>query len=742
MPYGDDITEGIPYTLSNPITSFGYTSNGEAYDIAVNGQPFFLMTSDETPYRRETAQYRKQQIDQSNEPGEQSITGWWVRAQSSFHNGDGINYFDPTSGESVNYRFADSKGVNVWSKGKVTLLNDVTSQHVTTGAVVGTDHQHVNQHARSIQWSGVNGVLLHDEFDVDKVYPSITVSISNKALTTNVATLTTSAAHGLSVGMTITITAVDATFNGTYRITGVPTTTTFTYDKTASNVASTAVSPVGSGVTDPVIHFIDYISGTDRKVYAICDDGVNAYWVTNKTVGGNQRLTMFKKPLSGDSITGSSNPSASGDVTQMFQSGSIEIQYAAMEFVKDRIILCVNNAVYELATNATTLPTAVYTNPNTNYHYTSITAAGPAIYTAGHSGIYSSIQKYTLTTAGALPTLTSAVVAAELPAGEIIEKIYYYFGYMMIGTNKGMRAAAVSDQDGSIGYGPLIVETSQPVYDFAGRDRFVWAATGIGALDAGLTRIDLTQEIETLRFAYANDLVFTQTAEHYTTAVAFIGVTNQLSFTTAHEVTDGAIYFESTNLVSSGYITTGAIRYGTLENKVYKNIKALIDNTNGGLIIESIDSSNQAYIIGNFAQGDFTPEVNVSYPSGSQEYMSFKFTLSRNTSDSTKGPLFKGYQLKSLPAIPRQRLIQYPLACYDREMDTFGVQAGYEGAAYDKLKALETIENAGDTIKIEDFRNNESYLGLIEQMQFINRTPTDKRYSGFGGILLLTIRTI
>jgi hypothetical protein len=34
------------------------------------------------------------------------------------------------------------------------------------------------------------------------------------------------------------------------------------------------------------VHFIDYISGTDRKVFAICDDGVNAYWITNKTSGG------------------------------------------------------------------------------------------------------------------------------------------------------------------------------------------------------------------------------------------------------------------------------------------------------------------------------------------------------------------------------------------------------------------------------------------------------------------------
>jgi hypothetical protein len=544
--------------------------------------------------------------------------------------------------------------------------------------------------------------------------------------------------------MDITITGVDATFNGTYRITTVPTTTTFTYAKTATNVASTAVSPVGTGVTDPVIHFIDYISGTDRKVFAICDDGVNAYWITNKTAGGNQRLTMFKKPLSGDSITGSSNPSATGDVTQMFQSGDIEIVYAAMEFVKDRIVLCVNNIVYELSTSATSLPSPIYTNPNTNYHHTSVAASGPAIYTAGHSGIYSTIHKYTLGTNGSMPVLTQAVVAAEFPSGEIVEKLYYYLGYMMIGTSKGVRVAEINDQDGSLAYGPLIIETTQPVYDFAARDRFVWATTGVGT-NAGLTRIDLSQLIEgeALRFAYANDIIGTQASAHETTAVAFIGTTNRLAFASAYNSTNGAVYLESAStLVSSGYITTGAIRYGTLENKVFKNLKARIDNTNGGLTIKSIDKYNSEYAIGSFSQGDFTPEVSVTYPVGAQEFMSFKFTISRSSTDSTKGPIFSGYQLKSLPAVSRQRLISYPLACYDREKDSFGNQVGHEGAAYDKLISLEEIENLGDTIRIEDFRTGESYLGIIEELQFINRTPSDKRFSGFGGILVATIRTI
>jgi hypothetical protein len=586
----------------------------------------------------------------------------------SFHGGDGITFFDPAqtaSNSPDHYRFADSKGVNVWDQGKVTLLNGVTNTHATTGTVVGTDHQHPNQHARSIQWSGIDGVLLHDEFDVDKIHADGTVT-----------------------------------------------------------------------------HYIDYISGTDRKVFAICDDGVNAYWITNKTVGGNQRLTMFKKPLTGDSTTGSSNPSASGDVTQMFQSGNIEIQYATMEFIKDRIILCVNNAVYELATNASTLPSPLYTNPNTNYHYTSVAASGPAIYTAGHSGIYSTIQKYALSTAGVMPTLTSAVVAAELPAGEFVEKLYYYLGYMCIGTNKGIRIAAINDQDGSLNYGPLIVETSQPVYDFAGRDRFIWAAAGVGALDAGLIRIDLSLEIEPLRFAYANDVYATQSTVHYTTAVAFLGTTNRITFATAYNVTDGAIYLESTNLLPSGYLQTGYIRYNTLEPKNFKRLIARGDFTYGSIMLETVDANGTEYDVITYDATVPPVEVTTSTPQTAQEYLGYKFVLTRDATDATKGPIMEGYQAKATIATPRQRVMRFPVYCYDVETDRYNVQVGYEGRAFDRIGQLESVEESGDVITWQDLTTGESRQAVIEQISFTRLTPPDRGFTGYGGVIDITIRTV
>jgi hypothetical protein len=69
---------------------------------------------------------------------------------------------------------------------------------------------------------------------------AVTPAISNVALTSNVATITTAAAHGFAVGDLVTVAAVTATtVNATLvAIATVPTTTTFTYAKTTGNVAS------------------------------------------------------------------------------------------------------------------------------------------------------------------------------------------------------------------------------------------------------------------------------------------------------------------------------------------------------------------------------------------------------------------------------------------------------------------------------------------------------------------------
>jgi hypothetical protein len=58
------------------------------------------------------------------------------------------------------------------------------------------------------------------------------------------------------------------------------------------------------------------------------------------------------------------------------------------------------------------------------------------------------------------------------------------------------------------------------------------------------------------------------------------------------------------------------------------------------------------------------------------------------------------------------------------------------------MSQLEQVENVGDTVRVQDFRTGESYLGLIEELSFVNKTPSGARFSGYGGTLLVTIRSI
>jgi len=735
---GRDITEGrATRAIAVDVGVVGnqavWQNTDIAYDTALGGMPFIYAISDARPYVRQTAPYRKEQFDNQTEPGEQSLTGWWIRSQSSFQDGTGITFYDPAliPGEGT-FRFADSKGVNVWTEGEVTLLNNTASAHYTTGVVRANGKP--SQIARSIQWAGTNGVLLVDGYDVDKI-------------------------------------AIDGTDT----------------------------------------HFIDYAAGIDKPVYAICDDGVNAYWVTAILDSGVDKTAVYKKPLTGSSAS-------TADVTLMFSSSTIVANEATMEYVKDRIIMAVNNKIFEFATTASSLPTAVYTHASTGIVFTSVAASGTAIYVSAFEGIQSYIYKFTLSTStGSMPSLTSAITAAQMPTGEKIFKIEYYLGYMLIGTNKGIRVATVSD-DGSIIYGPLMVETSQPVYDFAFRDRFVWATTGVAG-EGGVIRIDLGNDLGGLRFAYANDLWLDNGVTGYvTTSCAFAGETDRLVFVTtalnrgtitnkqltsnvatlttasAHGLTvsdsiwvegvdntfngqytvtaattttfsytkaatnvastavtaatalvneTGSINIESSGTkITDGYIQTGFIRYNTLEPKNFKRLIGRGDFTYGSMTLETVDADNTEYDVVTYDATVGPVEVTTTQPAGAQEYLAYKFILYRDATTNSLGPVFKGYQVKATIATPRQRVIKFPVFCYDVETDKYNVMVGYDGRAKDRIAELETIEQNGDIVTWQDLQTGESRQVVIEQVTFSRLTPPDRGFSGYGGILDIIIRTV
>ena len=664
---GRDITEGrstraIAVELGIA-TSNIWQNTGDAYDVAIGGVPFLLAVNDQHPYERATAPFRKQQFDSQRDPGEQSLTGWWLRSQSSFHAGEGVDFYDPLSNPysttlaSNSYRYNASLGVDTTDNpGQVTLLRrPAKTQNTTTATKLQT-----------VTASGADRILIQD--------------------------------------------------NTTLKLTD------------GSTSAMTTLS-----------------AGVATAIYSSANDGTNAYYIDASNI--------VKVALTGGST--SSVRTVSGVTT------------AVMGYVKQRLVVGINNKIYEVptTTGGGALPTALYTHPNSSWVWTSITEGGSAIYASGYVGANSAIYKFVLDSTGAMPTLSGgALIATVVPEGEIIHNIFVHLmNYIAIGTNKGLRIGSIQDTTGDINYGPLMIKTERPVRGFTAHNSYIYACSSTNSELGGnypvLYRVDLSNEIDNLRFAYQTDIYAESTTGEAIDA-CWLGVSDRLAFiagtisNTVSNVGDLGLWVQSaTEVYPSGYVQTGYIRYNTLEQKNFKRIVARGDYgvapdrftpavTKGSMTISTRDLDGNLFDVVSYDNVIGTPESTITSPSGAQDALGLRFTLFRDSTDISLSPVFKGYQLKAVPAAPRERIIKVPLLNFDTETDKYNATQGWEGRAFQRLSALESIESLGDVVTYQDFRTNEISQCLIEEVNFINNTPPDKKLTNFGGIILLTIRTV
>lgn len=143
--HAPDITERPQIDLSGTIGTY-YDPANNKFDVAVGGMPFIMTVTDNTPYKRQTAPFRTERYDTERDPGEHTLqgSGYWIRSQSSWHYGDGIQYTEPQEGNDneVRFRFRDSVGVDVWTPGQVSLLHQMDQVLALSGGckvVTGTD---------------------------------------------------------------------------------------------------------------------------------------------------------------------------------------------------------------------------------------------------------------------------------------------------------------------------------------------------------------------------------------------------------------------------------------------------------------------------------------------------------------------------------------------------------------------------------------------------------------------------
>ena len=734
--------DGYKHIAERPAVHIGSAANSGSvyenvannYDVAIGGLPFFLGPNQTYPYKRETAQYRKQQIDQQKEPGEQTLTGWWLRSQSSFHYGAGIRYEEPIQGETVGLRFNKSAGVEVFNIGKVTLLPDVVSKSTVTNTplmVGGTDT------------NGVDVVIFADGAGLYRV----TAAGAKTTLTWGGSgTILAVAQDGANYY------AANAT--GIYKgpLTGGSSgTSVFTHPASVGTVTSVSMNWVKQRL----------IAGVNNYVFEVTP--ITSYTVTASRLSTNvvtlKTSTAHNFSVGSQVTVASVNTTFNGTWSVTAVPSATEFSYYHNHADDDQATGLTGTAVL---TSNNNLP--VYAHPNANWIWTGVCEGPNAIYIAGYGGDNSTVYRLSLDTTGNIPLLTKALTAADMPKGEIIYALGSYVGkYMVFGTSKGIRVGTIDTSgfvsSGYVTYGPITVVTNGynpaeganitglPVKAITFNDRFAYCTVsnyidnGDGTYSSGLVKIDLSREITPNQMAYATHLRVPSTAEAI--SVTMIGKSGKLAI----GVTGVGVYFETDVCVARGYLQTGQIRYFTMEDKHFELVKLRetlpMSGTVGLASIAPDGSKTDIITVGNTF--DFTQDITGldQFDAAPKESIGLRFTLDSSANQAVNSAdAFNGYQLKALPAVRRQRIYTVPLLNYDFEGDRSNMTVGYEGRAAERLQALESTESNGDVIIFQDFTNNETVRCVIESTTFIRETPPERRFSGFGGRIVLQIRTV
>lgn len=654
--------------VPGPYTN-AYQRTDIAFDYAIAGIPFIGGESLRGSYFRKIYQrsfspIRKDQFDNQQVPGEQSIWGWWLRSQSTFQQGAGIQFLDTTQDPTLGQRYFYSEGLDtLGTPGQVTLLPQVS---FITG--VGTGPYKL----RSANNGTTDGFLCWAP-----------------------------AAPQLSF-------------------------------VTSAGVVSTYTLPVLSG---PLTSFTD--------------DGTN-YYIADNT--GIWKGVISTPAVAATKIWTLATPTS-----------------FVMNWIKGRLVAGVNNNVYELVGAGPALPTAKFTHQNASYGFTDISEIGPAILVSGNAGgAISQIHKFTLDSGGAMPVLTSGVVSAQMPYGEKILAMYAYIGYFVgIGTNKGFRVAQ-ADINGNLTYGPLVVQdpTGVGVQAIGGYDRFMFIGNQgnklipqqgwVNPVDANnfdnIMRIDLSQLTSTNSQPFANDLSTGIAAEgHAVSSIVNVGQSGFMAFSMGMYL----VMTKSTTKVTSGFIYTPKIRFNTLEPKHFKYIYLRHQNITDGSIDVLGQNPNMvltniaAGVTGSSASGAQTPFF-ISDLGNAQEWMQFKFVLHAGTTNTSVSPILNGYQLRALPGVSRQVLIELPLLCLDHETDRYGVLHGYDGYAWQRVQAIESLIASGNVVLFQDLNYNESNLVVVDDYHFEQQSPELAKTSSagnqdsnaHGGYIILNCRVI
>jgi hypothetical protein len=587
------------------------------FPVAIDGRPYMIDQKSKQFVRGFEPRIRDS-VDQGVEPGEATINpqGLWRRNQTSWHFGAGQVYGDV---DSAPYRFYKSKGVNPWTKGRLTLLN-ATKLSLSSAAT--------SQH-----------MVVQD----GRVYASV---------------------------------------NGDVKYTTNP----FTSSPTWTDCTGEPGGSCQAMATD----------GNDIYL-AFPSDGVRRI-DTSAAVG----------TISGTKYVNSND------------------NYYMLGFAKNFMWGAYDHKLATISSGGSKTDHII--PADTAFTWIGVATGQNAVYATGYSGKKSLIYKVTIKADG---TLDAGVVALELPTGEVVTAISGYLGFILLGTNKGVRFCS-TDNDSNLVAGSLI-RTSGSVYKFASNDRFVYFTwSNYDNVSSGLGRMDLSVFTSANTPAYATDLMYTSTAD----------VKNVVMFDDSDGVTRpvfsisgvGIVVEDSSTIVSSGNIETGVFRWGIMDPKFVVKVDARTTPLVGSITFYTSLDDN-AYV----ENGTSSTALKTQHTfEGSETKMieaAFKVVLTKDASNGLS-PTLTRIVARAYATPTRSEYFKVPLLLHHK-VDMWGRTYHFDVLA-ERAELRELVQNPR-VIKFQE--GNEIISVIVEDMEWQAEDGHDREWE-WDGTAIITMRSI
>ncbi len=768
------ITNRLPLPLSSRIASATqslFSRQGREFDIALGGIPFMLATSQELPRSVQTIPVRKDQFDAESDPGEQSLSSWWRRSQSSFHGGAGDLYQENSESNIDSTTFNTSSGIDVFTPGQITLLKRMGVW--TDGAPA------VASRVRTYSANGVRtNLVLNPSAEVDLTEivpvgadaPTLTRDATKAAVGDACVRIdwNDSASNLNGLNFKCASVASGARFTLSVRVwvpTGSPAVVI------VSNFATSAASTKKDEWETLTLTLTTVSSGPLQfNVWAVTPpaSGQSVYLDAALAEAGGVVGPYFDGTSPNGAWTGTAHASTS---TETVSSTSVSVSLVG------------DGELYTAETPGDTLASV---------H----APVGKTIV----DGLVAGLNFYDIASDGTLyeGLLSSPGTATDWPLGATPSRLGWGKHRLWIIGGRNLWQPDLSLSDGTSqppefvhpnkGWTYTCMAEGGSAMLFGGHDGFASTIQSItldsggglptlsgAAVTAALPDGELVQELAVIAgqfvgigtnrgfrvgelgdggsLVYGPLIVEPEGVTACTAVIAqgrfflaafrtsdgmamayrvdtsnqkeggifpyaadvecdLVGAITSMAAPTNTRLvattSDGGVWVQSeTEYVDIGVLETGRIRYRTLEPKIFKALSMDIEPLAGAIKADLIIEGGSTLTLGNITDSGKVFTSSLRIASTAMRYASVRFTLAP-TEDLLEAPILHSYQVRALPAVKPQRLYTLPLLCYDKERSLSGQLYGGQGFSQDRLRALQFLEDAADVVTFQDFTGRDN----------------------------------